>query len=177
MLLAPAVFLLLAQQATLAPEWDFKAKVGKLTAEVTRLRPMLERLDPAQWRDTGAGAAYQTTWQYCTAEGANLERVMENMAAQPEKLSVAVELLVHLESFSNQLTWLNGGVRRHHNPAIADLIEGVLGEMQPSRDGLRRYVQDLAALREQELEIASQEAQRCRAQLAKPGATQERRKQ
>ena len=61
-------------------------------------------------------------------------------------------------------------IRRYQNPALADLLNGLMGETVASRDRLRSYVVDLAAIKEQELAIMDQEAQRCRATISRQPA-------
>ena len=69
------------------------------------------------------------------------------------------------------------GVRKYQNPALANLMQGVLGENSANRDRLRQYVQDLAAQKEQEFAVADKEAQRCRATLMRQQAPPGRKNQ
>ena len=64
-----------------------------------------------------------------------------------------------------RLNSLVDGVRHYQNPAIGDLLMGVLAENSSNRDKLRQYITDLANTKEQEFKIVDQEAQRCRGVL------------
>jgi len=52
-----------------------------------------------------------------------------------------------------------------------------MGETLASRDRLRHYVVELAAIKEQEFAIMDQEAQRCRAMLSRQPAPAPRKSQ
>ena len=81
-----------------------------------------------------------------------------------------------VQALEARLTSLVDGVRNYQNPAVGDLIVGIVGENSGNRDKLRQYISDLADQKEQELAVADKEAQRCRVQLnrqpapAKPAA-------
>jgi hypothetical protein len=57
-------------------------------------------------------------------------------------------------------------VRTYQNPAVGDLIESVLRSNSANRDGLRAYITDLAARKEQEFTIVNNDAQSCRTEMA-----------
>ncbi len=77
--------------------------------------------------------------------------------------------LVRLESLVQMASSLSQAVRRYQNPAIADLLDGEISAAGASRDWLRQHVSDLSILREKELSVAEQEAQKCRAQTLHQG--------
>jgi hypothetical protein len=58
-------------------------------------------------------------------------------------------------------------VRRYQNPALADLLTGLVADSSGSRQQLRQYVMDLVSLKEQEYQVMDREAQRCRAFLSR----------
>jgi hypothetical protein len=70
-----------------------------------------------------------------------------------------------MQALETSLNSLVDGVRKYQNPAVGDLLMGVLGENTSNRDKLRQYITDLAANKEQEFQIADKEAQRCRGML------------
>ena len=75
------------------------------------------------------------------------------------------------------LTSLIEGVRKYQNPALADLLRGVMSENNASRQQLRQYLVDLAAIKEQEFKVMDQEAQRCREVISgQPTATPAKKK-
>jgi hypothetical protein len=160
--------LLLLQSGGVAPEWEIKARIEKLTAAVQRLKPALDQVDPGRWDDKEAATAYNPHWK-ASRDGLDaVQASAQKLAAQPDKLSVAIDLLFRVESLTSETGLLGQGVRRYQNAAAADLLDAMLRETGDGRDYLRQHVLDLAALREKELEVADREAQRCRAQLARP---------
>jgi len=59
------------------------------------------------------------------------------------------------------------GVRRHQNPAVANLLEEIMNENSDNSQKLRDYLVELATLKETEFKVADQEAQRCRSELVR----------
>ena len=87
---------------------------------------------------------------------------------QPERLSVALDTYFRTQTLETRLSSLVDGVRNYQNPAVGDLLVGVLGDNSANRDKLRQYITDLAVTKEQEFKIVDQEAQRCRTVLTRP---------
>jgi hypothetical protein len=152
-----------------SPEWELKPKAEKISTEVAGLRPWLEKLTPERWTAAGAPQAYERQWKQTMDAISAVQESAGKLAAQPLRLSLAVETLVRLESMLQLGGSISQVVRRYQNPAVADLLDGELATAGSSREWLRQHVSDLTALREKELEVAEQEAQRCRTQLARPG--------
>lgn len=166
--------LLLALQAPapapgIAPDWDLKPKVQKIGPEVEKLRPVLTQLQPEKWTAAGAPAAYEKQYKDCLASIGYVQSTAQRLADQPSKLSLAVETMVRLESLIQMATSVSQAVRRYQNPAVADLLDGEISAAGASRDWLRQHVSDLSNLREKELSVAEQEAQKCRAQTLHQG--------
>ena len=57
------------------------------------------------------------------------------------------------------------GVRRYQSSAIADLLESARGNYAGDMERLKRYMRQLAVSSEAEMQIAHEEAQRCRAEM------------
>ncbi|HEY3441539.1 MAG TPA: hypothetical protein VGK29_12330 [Paludibaculum sp.] len=163
------ISLLLVQAPGIAPDWDLKPQVEKIGPEVQRLRPLLDQLQPEKWLAAGAPAAYEKQYKDCLVNIGYVQNAAVRLAAQPAKLTLAVETLVRLETLIQLSTSVSQAVRRYQNPAVAELLESEIGAAGASRDWLRQHVSDLSSLREKELEVAEQEAQRCRAQTLKQG--------
>jgi len=161
--------LLLVQAAGIAPDWELKPQVEKIGPEVQRLRPLLDQLHPEKWTAAGAPVAYEKQYKDCLTNIGYVQNAAERLAAQPAKLTLAVETLVRLETLIQLSTSVSQAVRRYQNPAIAELLESEITSAGASRDWLRQHVSDLSALLEKELEVTEQEAQRCRAQTLKQG--------
>ena len=163
------ISLLLAQAPGIAPDWDLKPQVEKIGPEVQRLRPLLDQLQPEKWTAAGAPAAYEKQYKDCIANIGYVQNAATRLVEQPAKLTLAVETLVRLETLIQLSTSVSQAVRRYQNPAVAELLESEISTAGASRTWLRQHVSDLSALREKELEVTEQEAQRCRAQTLKQG--------
>ena len=90
---------------------------------------------------------------------ANAAKALER---DPDKLTLSLETYFRLQGMENYLNSLVDGVRKYQNPAVGDLLVGVLGENSSNRDKLRQYITDLASQKEQEFAVVDKEAQRCR---------------
>lgn len=161
---APGIF---AQAQGLAPEWDVRTNLSQLAEEVKRLKPMLSEVNPKDWVANGAPETYVAQQKSTLAEIDYLVGSTEKLARNPEKLSIALETLLRMQSVETMIGSLIEGVRRYQNPALADLLRSALTSNMNARERLRAYVVDLTSVREQEFEVANREAQRCRAELSK----------
>lgn len=153
----------------IAPDWDLKPKVQKIGPEVEKLRPVLLQLQPEKWTVAGAPVAYEQQYKDCVTAIGYVQNAATRLAEQPTKLSLAVETMVRLESLIQTASSISQAVRRYQNPAVADLLDGEIGAAGASRDWLRQHVSDLSVLREKELAVAEQEAQKCRTQTLHQG--------
>lgn len=162
--------ILLMQAAGVPAGWDLKPQVEKIGTDVARLRPLLERLQPATWTAAGASAAYEKQWKDCLDGIAYVQNAAARLSAKPDQLSIATETLVRLETLLEQASSLSQAVRRYQNPAVAEVIESEINAAGASRPWLRQHVMDLSVQREKELVVAESEAQRCRVQMTRPGA-------
>lgn len=146
--------------------WDFKRTIENLTQYSKRLNPLLDQVKPGEWKDAPAGYALQQKLVKTQLE--SIAILTQNLARDPERLPVVLDLFFRYENFEITLASLLEGVRRYQNPAVADLITGLRNENSPARQSLKDYMVDLATTKDQELRIADQEAQRCRGLLLKP---------
>lgn len=178
MLLAIA-FLALAAQAQnaqpptaagVAPDWELKPKAERIAPEVERLRPLLEQLQPERWTAAGAPQTYEKQWKDALTNIGYVQNAAARLARQPAKLTVAVETLVRLELLAELASSISRAVRKYQNPAVADLLDSEINAAAAGRDWLRQHVMELAAVRDQELTSAEQEAQQCRERTLKQGA-------
>lgn len=153
-----------------APEWEIRAALQDLKQQTERLVPLLEQVDPAAWSDRSAPAEYAAQWKALTNEVGYLGLTVTQLSAEPENLAKSIEAFLRLLSVEEMMSSFLDGVRRYHNPAIADLLVGILNESGNSRSGFRTYLLELASLKEAELKISNQELQRCRSEmLQRPG--------
>jgi hypothetical protein len=178
--LLPVSFLIPMQaafaQASVSAPWDIKETIVALSEQTARLKPVLDQLTPDEWVPKGAPVAYVAQWRSAQRELSDVDQASAVLQKQPEKLSAALNVYFRIQTLEARLTSLVDGVRTYQNPAVGDLIVGIVGENSGNRDKLRQYIADLADQKEQEFAIADKEAQRCRVQLnrqsgpAKPAA-------
>lgn len=161
--------MLALQTQGIAPDWDLKPHVEKISPEVARLRPLLEQLQPEKWTAAGASPAFEKQHRDALAAIGYVQNAAARLREQPAKLTLAVETLVRLESLISMSSSISQAVRRYQNPAVADLLDSEIIAAGASRDWLRQHVLELATVREKELEVTEQEAQKCRTQTLKQG--------
>jgi hypothetical protein len=152
-------------QASVSAPWDIKETLAALSAQTARLKPVLDQLTPQEWVTRGAPEAYVAQWQSAQRELGDVESASATLQKQPEKLSAGLNLFFRIQTIETRLTSLVDGVRHYQNPAVGDLIVGIVAENSANRDKLRQYISDLADQQEQEFAVADKEAQRCRVQL------------
>ncbi|MGH9558025.1 MAG: hypothetical protein ACRD30_02215 [Bryobacteraceae bacterium] len=164
LLLALTGFLLhgQGQQPSVTPDWDISQSVAALSAQAARLKPILDRLTPADWVSKGAPQTYVDQWKGAENELGYLTQSANALEKQPERLTLALDTYFRLQTLESRLTSLVDGVRRYQNPAVGDLLVGVMDANDANRDKLRQYITDLAATNEEEFKVVDQEAQRCR---------------
>lgn len=169
----PLVFLtLLARGQSVSAEWDISQTLDALSSQAKRLKPILDQLTPQDWVAKGAPQTYVTQWKGAQDELGYLVSSAQALEKQPERLTLALDAYFRMQSLEMRLNSLVDGVRNYQNPAVGDLLIGVLAENSSNRDKLRQYITDLAQTKEKEFEVVDKEAQRCRGiinrQPAKP---------
>ncbi len=172
-----AAALIAGQTAGIPPEWEVQKQLTALAASVERIRPVLDQLKPQDWISQGAPSAYQDQLQRTRAELDYLIGSTKQLAAHPEKLTVALESFLRMQSLDAMLRSVAAGVRKYQNPAVADLLQSLVFETNAHRDQLRQYLVELAADREQQFAVMDREAQRCRAMLSRQPARPERKEE
>lgn len=156
------------QQSGVRPEWEARQALLKLPEQVKKMVPLIQQLKPEEWIAKGAPETYLDQWKSVQAEVGYLENTAERLAADPEKLTLALEALFRMQSIDTRLGSLFEAVRKYQNPALAELLESLAASNGPVRIALQQHVSDVAAQREAEWRIMEAEAQRCRTQLTAP---------
>jgi len=154
-----------ADAAGVAAPWDVSQTVMALAQQTSRLKPLLDQLTPREWLNKGAPPAYVDQWQGAQRELADVQRVAQSLEKQPDRLTIALDTYFRVQSLEARLNSLVDGIRRYQNPAVGDLVAGVMAESASNRDKLRDYISDLASQKEQEFSVVDREAQRCRTNL------------
>jgi hypothetical protein len=145
--------------------WDVSRTILALAEQTSRLKPLLDQVTPREWLNKGAPEAYVGQWQSAQRELADVQRAAQSLQKQPERLTLALDTYFRVQSLETRLNSLVEGIRRYQNPAVGDLVVGVIGESAANRDKLRDYISDLANQKEQEFAVVDREAQRCRTDL------------
>jgi hypothetical protein len=156
-----------AQTPDLPQEWEIRANLTSLVAGTERLKPLLEAAKPEQWAQKGAADGYQAQWKSITAEIGYIGRAAGELQRQPERLTLTLETYFRMQSLDSMLSSLNEGIRKYHNPALADLINEAMSTNAAQCEKLRQYIVQLAAAKEQQFKVMDQEAQRCRMMLSR----------
>jgi hypothetical protein len=167
-----AAIALRAQDAGVTTAWNARESLASLGSQIRRLTPVLEQFQVGEWVARGAPEAYQAQWKAALNEIGYMARTLEALSRQPERATLALEAFLRAQAVEAMVQSLGEGARRYQNPALADVLQGVLSESAPGRDQLRQYLVELTASKEEELRIADAEAQRCRGTLLrKQGAS------
>ena len=160
-----------AQDAGVQPVWEVRTALDDLSTQTGRMEPLLEQLNPADWTNKEAPEAYVAQWNSLRNEVGYVRRAIAELKDNPENLAKSVEVFLRLLSVEEMMNSFLDGVRRYHNPAVAELLTGIMNDSANSRFGFRNHLLELANLRETELRITNQELQRCRAaMLQRPNA-------
>ena len=125
------------------------------------------QLTPEDWIAKGAPQAYLSQLERAKQDLDALANAAALADRQPNKLTTALDAYFRLQTIEWEFDSILEAVRRYQNPAIADLMVGVLRGNSANRDALREFITDLAARKELEFTVISQDAQACRVQLSK----------
>ena len=161
------------QSGGVATPWDVRRMLDSLQADVQKLAPLLDQMNPDEWVRRGAPYSYVEQWKSSKTELGYFQTSARSMAKRPEQLSLVLDTFFRLEALDRQLGSLIEGVRKYHNPAVADVMQAFLNEGSRNHDQMRQYTLDLAKDKEHEFEVMDSEAQRCRAVISRqpPAAT------
>jgi hypothetical protein len=158
-----------AQDAGSAPsgaaaEWNTRESIQAMAKRLAEVKPILEQLKPQEWVNKGGPDAYVQQLASTHEELRGVEWSLENLASKPERLGFALDAYFRVQSFRLKVSSVAEGVRRYQNPAIAELMDAYLSDSSGSQIQLQQYLKELADLKEAELDVMAQEAQRCRVQ-------------
>lgn len=148
--------------AGLEASWEIAPVLNEISDHAGRLLPLLDRIDPAAWVAKGASDTYIAQLQSSKEQARALVAEAKALAANPEQLSAALQIVFRIQGLETMLGSLEDAVRRYQKPADAQALAAAVAENGAGRDRLQRYVVNLAAEREQDLKVMDREAQRCR---------------
>jgi hypothetical protein len=168
---------LLAQSNGVSTEWDVRTMLDGLKVQTQHLKSVIGQVNTDGMASNGAPQAYIAQWNTAQAELKYLLGSVDALEKQPERLPLALDAYFRMQAMEGTLSSVFEGIRKYQNPALADLLQGVVNENSVNRDHLRQYIQDLAVQKEQEFEVADKEAQRCRGTIARqPGSSTKEKK-
>jgi hypothetical protein len=152
-------------------EWDIRPMVQSLKSQAEHLKPILDQIQPETWVAKGAPAEYVTQWKSSEADLRYLLQSSDAFAKQPDRLPLALDTYFRIQAMDTMIGSLIEGIRKYQNPAVADLVRGIMNENSGNRDRLREYIRELATQKEQEFQVVDKEAQRCRGALMRESNT------
>lgn len=146
------------------PPWEVAAIAETLEKQVGQAEQILSGIKPQEWPQAGA-AAYSAQRETLVAELGHLRNSARAMAAAPERLPVVVDTFLWIDRTNAMMTSMTDGVRRYQNSAVADLLESAQAQNSGAAEKLKEYMRQLAVSVEAQMQIANEEAQRCRTEL------------
>jgi hypothetical protein len=149
------------------PRWEVETLAKSLEEHASKLEQVLAQVRPKEWTQAGASEAYLEQYETLTTELGHLGVSAQNLGRNPEKISVVVDTFLWLDRLGSMLRSMSEGTRRYQNAALADLLDSAVSSNSGAEASLKSYMRDLAVQREAEMEIAHNEAQRCREDLFK----------
>ncbi|MDZ7640109.1 MAG: hypothetical protein U5J83_17970 [Bryobacterales bacterium] len=159
-----------AQTEGAAAEWNTRESILEMAKRLAEVKPILDQLRPQEWVSKGAPEAYVQQLESTLEELRGVEWALTNLSTKPEKLGFALDAYFRVQSFRLKVVSVAEAVRRYQNPAVAELMDAYLTDSSGSQIQLQRYLKDLTELKEAELDVMAQEAQRCRVQQIQRGA-------
>jgi hypothetical protein len=153
-----------------APEWDLKSNLSSLVTDVAKLQPLLKQVNPQDWVNKGAPAAYAKQVQSAQNTVEHLINVTQALADRPERLSLALDAFFEMEKMDVLIGSVREAVRKYQSAEVADALNRQFAAHSVHKERLRQYVRELSRTREQEYEIVNEEAQRCRSAITKDAA-------
>ena len=129
---------------------------------------MLDNVDARSWVARGASDTYLAQLQSSKDQARALADGAKTLARHPEQLSASLEIYFRIQGLETMLGSLAEGIRKYQTPAAAQALIALAAQNGANRDRLQKYVVNLAAERERDLQVMDREAQRCRGILTQP---------
>jgi hypothetical protein len=160
------------QAAGLETEWDIGVVLGEMSAHAGRLLAALDKDNAKAWVEKGASETYAEQLDSCKQQTRAFADGAKALAADPEKLADALQLLFRIEGVNTMLGSIEEGIRKYQSPEDAGALAALAAENGINLGRFQKYIVDLAAEREQRFAVMDKEAQRCRGILfdQQPGA-------
>jgi hypothetical protein len=162
--------------AGLEAAWDIAAVLQEISAHASKMMPMLDKIDAGQWMQKGAPEAYAAQLQSSKDQARSLAEGAKVVAKHPEQLSATIELYFRIQGLETLTGSLAEAMRKYQTPEAAQALLAYTAQNGANRDRLQRYIVNLAAEREHDLQIMDREAQRCRGMLIETPAKSGKKK-
>ena len=156
--------------------WEIKPVLEAIAAHAARLETALNHLDAQMWVAKGASDTYTAQLESSKLQARAVGTEAYGLTVNPEKLSIALQVLFRVQGLETMVASLEEAVRRYQSPEDARNLVRLMAEGGANRSRLQQYVVNLAAEREQDLVVMDQEAQRCRALVTQPPPAPRRKK-
>ena len=149
-------------QAGMETAWEIAPVLQEVSAHAGRLLPALDKVNAAAWVQKGASDTYAVQLESCKAQARALAAEAKALSTNPEKLSAGLQVLFRIQGLDTMLGSLEEGMRKYQGPAEAQALASLAAENGAGRERLQHYIVNLAAEKEQDLQVMDREAQRCR---------------
>jgi len=159
------------ERAGLEADWDIGAVLEGISDYAGAMLPMLEKVDAKAWVSRGGSETYLVQLQSSKAQAAALRDASKSLARHPEQLSALLEIYFRIQGLETMMSSLAEGLRKYKTAADAQSLLAYASQNDANRDRLQKYLVNLAAERERDLQVMDREAQRCRASLTQPVPT------
>jgi len=163
------------QPAGMLNPWEIAPVLEEISGHGARLAEALGRINVRPWIDRGASETYFELWQSATEQAKALTDTAGALARNPERLSAGLDVLFRIQALETMVGSLEQGMRKYQTPAAAAALAALAAQNGANRSRLERYLVNLAAEQEQQLQVMDSEAQRCRASLTAPSQPSRKR--
>ena len=160
----------------LEADWDVAAVFQGIGDHAAGMLPLLDRIDAKSWVTRGASETYLVQLQSSKDQARAVADAAKTLSKHPEQLSASLEIYFRIQGLETMLASLAEGLRKYQSPAEAQSLLAFAGQNGANRDRLQKYLVNLSAERERDLQIMDREAQRCRAILTEPAAKTSRKR-
>jgi len=155
------------QPAGMSNEWDVHKTLESMAHHLEQIAPLVDQANPREWMANGAPETYIAQWNSCRSGVKAVVYDLRKLSRNPEKLTDSLEALFRVRALEALLGSFSDGLRKYHNPPMADMLNAVIAQNGADRDRLQQYVLELAVEKEQAFRVADEEAQRCRGSIAR----------
>lgn len=152
--------------AGLENPWDIADVLNGIAMHAGKMMPLLDGIDTKPWLQKGAPVAYLSQLESSKDQARSLAETAKAVAKHPEQLSATIEIYFRIQGLETSTNSVAEAMRKYQGPDAAQSLVAFVAQNAENRDRLQRYIVNLAAERERDLQIMDREAQRCRGMIA-----------